>query len=379
MSIPGLKVKNYKLKGLVDTGAKVCLITEQAARRIGLNITTNSRPLLCALWPDAAPHHSVGRAHICLCVDNGPQVWAHAIVVGFGKGWDILVGGKTLQQLGIQLTSPAMDRRLRGSTKTMDHPAKTLDGPWRLQTAVPSVEEAYDDMPDTAPSHDLTFPSPTEASGAAAPVAEPIVAQPICARLGLPTDFFVPERDDNFYRLDALYPEATEASVAKRLHHQCKTKTQADKLLVELMTGKGTVCEYLGGCPPPAAYAPIRLPMHAAVKPIYVVQHTLSEAARKARVGLREIHSPTARNDVVSVRLQYSIDELSQAFAQLPIFTKSKLNTTEHRVLFDDSANNSLNMISVGMQLPTPMEHALFLCDARIVSSVDMVSFFTQL
>ncbi|PIA14075.1 DNA/RNA polymerase [Coemansia reversa NRRL 1564] len=133
------------------------------------------------------------------------------------------------------------------------------------------------------------------------------------------------------------------------------------------MIGKGTVREYPGGCPPPAAYAPIRPPMHAAAKPIYVVQHMLSEAARKAR------------DDVVSVHLQYGIDEPSQAFAQLPIFTKSKPNTTERHVLFDDSANNSLNMISVGMQLPTPMECALFLCDAHIVSSVDMASFFTQL
>ncbi|KAJ2607690.1 hypothetical protein H4S08_004742 [Coemansia sp. RSA 1365] len=73
-----------------------------------------------------------------------------------------------------------------------------------------------------------------------------------------------------------------------------------------------------------------------AKKPIYVVQHTLSEAACKAR------------NDVVPVHLQYGIDKPSQAFAQLPIFTKSKLITTEHCVLFDDSANNSLNMISHG-------------------------------
>ncbi|PIA13545.1 hypothetical protein COEREDRAFT_11302 [Coemansia reversa NRRL 1564] len=220
ISIPGLKAKDYKLKGLADTGAKVCLITELAAKRIGLNITTNSRPLLHALWPDVTPHCSVGRAHVRLCMDNGLQVWAHAVVVSFGKGWDILVGGKTLQQLGIQLTSPAMDCRLRGSTKVTDHPAKTLDGPWRQQTTVPSVEEVYDYMPDTAPSHDLAFPSLTETSGAAAPVVEPIVAWPMRARLGLPGDFFVPECDDDFHRLDALYPEVTKASVTERLHHQ---------------------------------------------------------------------------------------------------------------------------------------------------------------
>ncbi|PIA12562.1 hypothetical protein COEREDRAFT_12598 [Coemansia reversa NRRL 1564] len=266
-----------------DTGAKVCLITEQAAKRIGLNITTNSRLLLCALWLDATLHRSVGHMHIHLCVDNGPQVRAYAIVVSFGKVWDILVGSKTLQQLGIQLTSPVMDRHLHSSTKVTDYPTKMLDGLWRQQTVVPSVEEAYDNMPNTTPSHDLAFPSPTEASSAVAPVVEPVVVRPMHAHLGLPVDFFMPECNDDFHRLNALYLEVTK----------------------------------------------------------------------------------------------YGIDESSQAFTQLPIFTKSKPNTTERRILFDDSANNSLNMINIGMQLLTPIEHALFLRNAYIVSSIDMASFFT--
>ncbi|KAJ2607688.1 hypothetical protein H4S08_004740 [Coemansia sp. RSA 1365] len=86
---------------LADTGAKVCLITEQAAWCIGLNVTKSLQLLLRGLWPNAAPHCFEGRAHFQLCVDNGLQVWAYAVVVGFGKGWDILVGGKTLQQLEI--------------------------------------------------------------------------------------------------------------------------------------------------------------------------------------------------------------------------------------------------------------------------------------
>ncbi|PIA14739.1 hypothetical protein COEREDRAFT_9981 [Coemansia reversa NRRL 1564] len=165
------------------------------------------------------------------------------------------------------------------------------------------------------------------------------------AQLGLPANYFMPKRDDEFVILNALYPEATEASIKERLHHQCATDLHAEALLGELLTGKDVVREYPGGCPPPAAFAPIQPPMHGEVKPVYV----------------------------------YGIDEPSQAFAQLLIFTKAKPNTTEWRVLFDDSANNSLNMISVGMQLPTPMEQALFLRDTRIISSVDMASFFTQL
>ncbi|KAJ2609419.1 hypothetical protein H4S08_004059 [Coemansia sp. RSA 1365] len=89
--------------------------------------------------------------------------------------------------------------------------------------------------------------------------------------------------------------------------------------------------------------------------------NTLSDATREAR------------DKVVSERVQYGIDKPSRAFAQMPIFTKSKPNTNERHVLFDNSTNNLLNMVSVGMQLPTPMEHALFLHHAWVVSSIDMV------
>ncbi|PIA13343.1 hypothetical protein COEREDRAFT_11509 [Coemansia reversa NRRL 1564] len=313
MSIPGLYAKGYKLKVLADTSAKVCLITEKAAKRAGLRVTTNSRPMLCALWPEAAPHHSIRQANICLCVDNGPCVWTHAVIIGFNRGWDILVGGKALKQLRIQLTSPAMDRYLNGSGKTTNHPLKTIDGPWRAQTAVAVIEDTYDKMPDTAPSHNLSFPSLTEASCTTPLVFEPVVVWPMCAH------------NNDFYKLDMLYPKVTKVSITERLHHQCETEEHAAKLLGELETGKGMVHEYSGSCPPPAAYAPIQPPMHNEAKTVYVIQHTLSEAACKAR------------DEVVDVCLRYGIDKPSRAFVQLPIFTKSKLNTTEHRVLFDDN------------------------------------------
>ncbi|PIA14823.1 DNA/RNA polymerase [Coemansia reversa NRRL 1564] len=315
MAIPGLRAKDCELRALADTGAKVCLITERVAKCAGVTINTNSRPLLRTLWPDAVPHHSIGRMHIRLQVENGPRIWMHAVVVSFGKGWDLLVGGKTLQQLGIQLTSPTMDRRLGAASKVADHPAKTLDGPSTALAVAQTIESTYESMPDTEPSCELSHPSPTETR--------------------LPANYFVPEHDDEFVTLNALYPEATEASIKERLHHQCATDLHAEALLGELLMGKDTVREYPGGCPPPAAFAPIQPPMHGEAKPVYMVQHTLSDAAR------------AARDEVVLTRLQYGIDEPSQAFAQLPIFTKAKPNTTERRVLFDDSANNSLNMISL--------------------------------
>ncbi|PIA17564.1 hypothetical protein COEREDRAFT_7528 [Coemansia reversa NRRL 1564] len=317
MMIPGLCAKDCELRALADTSAKVCLITERAAKRAGVTINTNSRPLLRTLWPDAAPHHSVGCVHICLQVENGPRIWTHAVVVSFGKGWDLLVGGKTLQQLGIQLMSPAMDRCLGAASKAADHPAKTLDGPLMALVVAQTIEIAYESMPDTEPSRELSHPSPTETSRAVAPVSEPVVSHPIRARLGLPANYFVPEHNDEFVTLNALYLEATEASIKERLHHQYVTDLHAEALLGELLTGKDAVREYPGGCPPPAAFAPIQPPIHSEAKPVYVVQHTLSDAAR------------TAHNEVVSTCLQYGIDEPSQAFVQLPIFTKAKPNTTE--------------------------------------------------
>ncbi|KAJ1856102.1 hypothetical protein GGF49_002014 [Coemansia sp. RSA 1853] len=63
----------------------------------------------------------------------------------------------------------------------------------------------------------------------------------------------------------------------------------------------------------------------------------------------------------------------------MPVFTIAKPGTDEQCVLFDDSANNSLNMRAVGMQLPTLLKRALFLRNAKLLSSIDMASFFIQL
>ncbi|PIA12682.1 hypothetical protein COEREDRAFT_12367 [Coemansia reversa NRRL 1564] len=270
-----------------------------------------------------------------LSLDGSLPIWVRAVIVGFDSHWDVLVGNKELTKLGVHLMTPAMQRCLRSNTQTADHPAKALDNSWQNRSSHAPQEADYDDVPDTALTHDLAFPSLVEASTAAP--------------------------------ADALYLEASEASVKEHLYHQCENEEQAEKLLSTLLTGKGAIHEYPGGCPPPAAYAPIQPLMHTEAKPIYVVQHMLSDTVWEAR------------DKVVSEHIQYSIDEPSRAFTQLPIFTKSKPYTDEQCVLFDDSANNSLNMISISMQLPMPMERALFLRNACIISSIDMASFFTQL
>ncbi|KAJ1734158.1 hypothetical protein LPJ61_001216 [Coemansia biformis] len=225
----------------------------------------------------------------------------------------------------------------------------------------------YEDFPDMAPGHDLVTDVMVEPSAATVQIPEPIHTCPMCTQLALLTSFFAKEHDNEFVRLDALYPEATPNSISEHMHHQCTSEASAQVLVAELWTVHVALQEYPGGCPPPATYALIWPLMHNGAKALFVVQHLLSPATRQAI------------EEAVQVCLEYGIDEGSGAFVQLPIFTKSKPGTDECRVLFDDLANNCLNMHSIGMQLPHPAEHVQFLRDACIISSVDMASFFMQL
>ncbi|PIA14389.1 hypothetical protein COEREDRAFT_10434 [Coemansia reversa NRRL 1564] len=278
---------------------------------------TGAKPLLKPLWSDSAPHRALGRTRVNLRIKGGPAIWTDAVVIRFRTSWEVLIGDKALEGLGIRLMTPAIQKRLKTGRKQPDHPAKTLDTDWRKeQLRVPSEEE-YEKLPESASTHDPEILSLSDPTPAAIAVPEPVVSRPMRARLGLPADFFIPQRDAEFECQNALYPEASEASIKERLHHQCPDPALARRLLSEIVMGKGAVREYPGGCPPPAAYAPIKPPMHAEAKPVYVVQHTLSDAAREAR------------DKVVSERVQYGIDEPSRAFAQMPIFTKSKPNTDE--------------------------------------------------
>ncbi|KAJ2793301.1 hypothetical protein H4S07_007094, partial [Coemansia furcata] len=198
-------------------------------------------------------------------------------------------------------------------------------------------------------------------------VKEPMVSHPMHVRIGLPSGFFIPSRDTDFQKWDSLYPAVSVESIRVHSTHQCIMVAEAELLLEELASGKVALHEYVGSCLPPAAYAPICPPMCPDAQPIYIIQHTLSQVAKDAL----EL--------VIADCLKYGINGPSTAFAQMPIFTKSKPGTSEKHILFNDSANNLLNMISIGMQLLTPMECVLFLCNCILLSSINMVSFFTQL
>ncbi|KAJ2547059.1 hypothetical protein EV175_005367 [Coemansia sp. RSA 1933] len=110
-NLENVYVKQDPVISAMDPGAQVTLVTRVAAERLGLKIRTQSRPLLKPLWPDPA-HRSEGRAHIRLDILGGPQIWENAVVVDIPAPWDVLLGAKTLDRLGIMDAAPAMCRRI---------------------------------------------------------------------------------------------------------------------------------------------------------------------------------------------------------------------------------------------------------------------------
>ncbi|KAJ1732662.1 hypothetical protein LPJ61_001936 [Coemansia biformis] len=349
INIPNTSAKGAPVHAVGDTGSQVMLVTLAAARCLGLRITQHSCPQLKPLWPDATPHIVYSHANVELHVENSPRAWANAVVVDWHCHWEVLLGHDMLAILGVSPASPAMLRRSNGITMVPDHAGKHIDGPWHRTT-----EALYEDFPDTAPGHDLATNVMVEPSAATAQIPEPIHTCPMHAQLALLTGFFAKEHDDEFIHLDALYPEATPDSISEHTHHQCTSEASAQVLVAELWTARMVLWEYPGGCPPPAAYAPIRLPMRDGAEALFVVQHSLSPATHQ------DIE------EAAWVCLEYGIDEGSGAFVQLLIFTKSKPGMDECRVLFDNLANNCLNMHSIGMQLPRPTEHVQFLRDALL-------------
>ncbi|KAJ1727381.1 hypothetical protein LPJ61_004599 [Coemansia biformis] len=326
-TIPNVSAKGIPIHAVGDTGSQVTLVTLEAAQCLGLHITWHLCPLLKPLWPDSTPHVTYGHANIELHVENSPRAWAHAVVINWCCHWEVLLGRDMLVTLGVSPASPAMLRRSNGATTIPDHAGKHIDGLWHCTT-----EAAYEDFPDMAPSHGLATTVTAEPSATTAQIPEPMHAHLMCAQLALPTGIFVKEHDDEFVRLDALYPEVTPDSISKQMHHQCMSGASAQVLAAKLWTA-----------------------------------HSVLPATREAV------------ENAVQVHLQYGIDEASEAFSQLLIFTKSKPGTDECQVLFDNSSNNCLNMCSIGMQLPRPAECVQFLHNACIVSSINMASFFTQL
>ncbi|KAJ1900254.1 hypothetical protein LPJ66_001593 [Kickxella alabastrina] len=65
-----------------------------------------------------------------------------------------------------------------------------------------------------------------------------------------------------------------------------------------------------------------------------------------------------------------SMDRSSAAFMQMPVFTKANPSMTKWHVLIDNLSNTFLYMVSIGMQLQTPLMYVIFLHDAKLVLMV---------
>ncbi|KAJ2586953.1 hypothetical protein IWW49_003736 [Coemansia sp. RSA 1797] len=135
----GITMKDQTVEAVVDPGAAVSLVMLDAAKRLGLHISSCSRPLLAPLWPTSAPYQSIGRANIALSLESRPKKWIHAVVVGFKASWDILLGADAMKEFNIESMMPAMQRRSPGQEPVADHPRKQLDSAERAPVAVRAV------------------------------------------------------------------------------------------------------------------------------------------------------------------------------------------------------------------------------------------------
>ncbi|KAJ2760919.1 hypothetical protein H4S06_001478, partial [Coemansia sp. BCRC 34490] len=288
------------------------------------------------------------------------------------------MGSALLKKLDIQLMTPAMRRQMVKRGQTTDESqsfgvVETANSKEKSEVVKMPTDADYEAVADSiiAPAADAELKPVEMCTNAEADERTTVTTlrpRRLRAKLGLSGDFFVYQRDDDLEHWDAKYPAVTRDSVEQRVVHQLDKPAQA-KQLIDMLIAKGAMAlrEYPSGCPPPAAIAPIRPPMGEHAKLVFTLQHPMSEAAHQAR------------EEFVATRIEYGIDESTTAYSQMPIFTVPKPNTTARRVIFDDTTNNELNMLHLGIQLPSPIERVQFLSDAKRISSIDLGSFFTTI
>ncbi|KAJ2386669.1 hypothetical protein H4S02_003745, partial [Coemansia sp. RSA 2611] len=379
---PEVKIGTTDIKAVADPGAEISLLTLQAADRLGLTVHTDWRPRLIPAWA-RTPHTTEGYVNVRVEIADGPKRWTKAAVIDRPQKWEMLVGNKLLKELDVELVTPAMRRRQRGSAATGVPTTVASAGPAGATDIVaaqetvhrPITDEDYADFPVPERTADIVvddepielIPDANAVVRGATVGSSAIQPRKMRVKLGLPADYFVHEQDSDFHRWNALYPAVSQDEVAQRVVHQLGRSEDVEELTAALMSGAEALRDYPSGCPPPAAIRPIVPPMRPDAKLIYTVQHRVSEAATKAR------------EEFVKTRLEYGIDEPTQAHCQMPVFTQPKPNTTATCVLFDDSGNNCLNMVHVGVELAMWFEIITFLRDVMIVTSVDLASFFTTI
>ncbi|ORX72407.1 hypothetical protein DL89DRAFT_312388 [Linderina pennispora] len=367
--VDGVSLNGQQAKAIADEGSEVAIITKDAATRLHLLTWTRDAPVLMPIWGNAHGHKSIGRAYGTVSIKHGPETRICMVVVDLPNvPWDLLLNKSTLDALDVQLMTPAARRRIearqREQKRKRQEVAEIVYDDSETDTGIDSehtlVDDDNDDNDDGGAAYDETFEPKTKAKKIdSIPIdtldkSKNTIQRGMRVKLGLPPQFFSFERDEEFTRLDALYPPVDEENLLGRLNDQCPTTALKHRLVDILMKHNPVIREYPSGCPPPAAVAPIVPPMVPDARPIHVLQHSQSDSALEAI------------DSFAATRLQYGIDYPSTTHAQAPVFTRPKPNTTARRVLLDDSANNELNMVSTGLQLARPYDVLAFLRDARI-------------
>ncbi|KAJ1973901.1 hypothetical protein H4R34_004921 [Dimargaris verticillata] len=81
----------------------------------------------------------------------------------------------------------------------------------------------------------------------------------------------------------------------------------------------------------------------------------------------------------VATQLRYGIDEPGTANANVPVYSLLKPNTNARRVILDNSLGSTINMQSIGIDLPRTHQVRQFMGNAKMVSSIDLASDFTTI
>ncbi|KAJ2763274.1 hypothetical protein H4S06_000183 [Coemansia sp. BCRC 34490] len=230
----------------------------------------------------------MARAHVN--VAGSPKIWTWLTVVDIEQPWELLMGGKLLKKLDIQLMTPAMRRQMvkRGLPPSESSESKESEHPAGSEAINMPTDADYEEIVSSSAALNIvTDTKPiemcTDAEAGSQPSVSVLQPQRLCAKLGLQGNFFKEQCDEDFHLWDSRYPPASQTSVEQRIVHQIEGAEQAKKLIDVLMTkGASSLHEYPSGCPPPAAIVPISPPLSDHAKLVFTLQHPMSEAAHQA-------------------------------------------------------------------------------------------------
>ncbi|KAI7871018.1 hypothetical protein BDF14DRAFT_1767512 [Spinellus fusiger] len=166
---------------------------------------------------------------------EAPGHWTSLVVIDFETEWDILVGSKMLDAMGILLQSTAVGKK------------------HKTQATYKVAAESGD---ETSSVTDMQH-------------KHPVVQRKILVSQGLPKGYFTPQQDNEFKKYDSMYPDVDRESIVARLTTHCDDETNK-RLLEAIISYRAALREYPSGCPPPAAYAPIIPPMKKDAQLLFV-------------------------------------------------------------------------------------------------------------